>query len=264
MAKKYFQAKKQKNPLAKKHPNSRKNRITTFAVVILFLGLGVSGVVSYFSNKGKDEPIKKAEKSSSAKDLHPKRVVKPLSDEDFKGAKEYNFYTQLEERALILGEEDRFGGISLENLREAPKINLESTAQVSVPTPVPMPAKKIQNKDIAMAPLVLESSQQRAKTPVKAAVVPTKPVVQSKPEIKQQTKATGNIVLQVGGFGARKDAEKHKAFLAKYGFTANILQGKTQAQQDIYRVRIGGFSPQEVESVKKRLGALGVSYFEVK
>jgi cell division protein FtsN len=246
MAKKYFQAKKQNNPFAKKHPNSKKNRITTIAVVILFLGLGVSGVATYFSNKGKDEPVKKVDKPVvNTKDTHPKRVVKPLSDEDFKGAKEYNFYTQLEERSLILGEEERFGGISLDNVNEPPKINLESVSQ---PTAL---AKQTQNNDFVIAPLVLESSQQRTSEPVKPA---------AKPEVK----AKGNISLQVGSFTARKDAEKHQAFLAKYGFTAQILQGKNQSQQDIYRVRIGGFTQQEVEAVKKRLGTLGVSYFEVK
>lgn len=246
MAKKYFQAKKQNNPFAKKHPNSKKNRITTIAVVILFLGLGVSGVATYFSNKGKDEPVKKVDKPVvTTKDAHPKRVVKPLSDEDFKGAKEYNFYTQLEERSLILGEEERFGGISLDNVNEPPKINLESVSQPTAP------AKQTQNNDFVIAPLVLESSQQRPSELVKPAV---------KPEVK----AKGNISLQVGSFTARKDAEKHQAFLAKYGFTAQILQGKNQSQQDIYRVRIGGFTQQEVEAVKKRLGTLGVSYFEVK
>lgn len=246
MAKKYFQAKKQNNPFAKKHPNSKKNRITTIAVVILFLGLGVSGVISYFSNKGKDEPVKKVDKPVvNAKDTHPKRVVKPLSDEDFKGAKEYNFYTQLEERSLILGEEERFGGIPLDNIHEPPKISLESMSQSVAPT------KQAQNNDFAIAPLVLESSHQRPPEP-------------AKPIVKPEVKTTGNISLQVGSFTARKDAEKHRAFLAKYGFTAKILQGKNQSQQDIYRVRIGGFTQQEVEAVKKRLGTLGVSYFEVK
>lgn len=246
MAKKYFQAKKQNNPFAKKHPNSKKNRITTIAVVILFLGLGVSGVISYFSNKGKDEPVRKVDKSVvNTKDTHPKRVVKPLSDEDFKGAKEYNFYTQLEERSLILGEEERFGGIPLDNIHEPPKISLESMSQSVAPT------KQTQNNDFAIAPLVLESSHQRSSEP-------------AKPVVKPEVKTTGNISLQVGSFTARKDAEKHQAFLAKYGFTAKILQGKNQSQQDIYRVRIGGFTQQEVEAVKKRLGTLGVSYFEVK
>ncbi|WP_077928522.1 SPOR domain-containing protein [Wohlfahrtiimonas populi] len=246
MAKKYFQAKKQNNPFAKKHPNSKKNRITTIAVVILFLGLGVSGVISYFSNKGKDEPVKKVDKPVvNAKDTHPKRVVKPLSDEDFKGAKEYNFYTQLEERSLILGEEERFGGIPLDNIHEPPKISLESMSQSVALT------KQAQHNDFAIAPLVLESSHQRPSEP-------------AKPVVKPEVKTTGNISLQVGSFTARKDAEKHQAFLAKYGFTAKILQGKKQSQQDIYRVRIGGFTQQEVEAVKKRLGALGVGYFEVK
>lgn len=246
MAKKYFQAKKQNNPFAKKHPNSKKNRITTIAVVILFLGLGVSGVISYFSNKGKDEPVKKVDKPVvNTKDTHPKRVVKPLSDEDFKGAKEYNFYTQLEERSLILGEEERFGGIPLDNIHEPPKISLESMSQSVAST------KQAQNNDFTIAPLVLESSHQRPSEP-------------AKPVVKSEVKTAGNISLQVGSFTALKDAEKHQAFLAKYGFTAKILQGKNQSQQDIYRVRIGGFTQQEVEAVKKRLGTLGVSYFEVK
>ncbi len=245
MAKKYFQAKKQNNPFAKKHPNSKKNRITTISVVILFLVLGVSGVVSYFSNKGKDEPVQKVDRPVvNTKDAHPKRVVKPISDEDFKGAKEYNFYTQLEERSLVLGEEERFGGISLDNVNEPPKISLESMSQSTTP------AKQAQNNDFAIAPLVLESSHQRSE--------PVKPI------IKPVVKAVGNISLQVGSFTARKDAEKHQAFLAKYGFTAKILQGKNQSQQDIYRVRIGGFTQQEVELAKKRLSTLGVSYFEVK
>lgn len=248
MAKKYFQAKKQNNPFAKKHPNSKKNRITTIAVVILFLGLGVSGVISYFSNKGKDEPVKKVDKPVvNTRDTHPKRVVKPLSDEDFKGAKEYNFYTQLEERSLILGEEERFGGIPLDNIHEPPKISLESMSQSQSVAPT----KQTQNNDFAIAPLVLESSHQRPSEP-------------AKPIVKPEVKTAGNISLQVGSFTARKDAEKHQAFLAKYGFTAKILQGKNQSQQDIYHVRIGGFTQQEVEAVKKRLGTLGVSYFEVK
>lgn len=249
MAKKYSQAKKHNNPFATKHPNSRKHRLTVISVVGVFIVIGVFWLVGYvldFSNKGKDEPIAKVEKPiKSVKDVHPKKVVKPLSDEDFKGAKEYNFYTQLEERSLVLGEEERFGGISLDNVNEPPKINLESISQSITP------AKQAQNNDFAIAPLVLESSQQRPSEPVKPAV---------KPEVK----AKGNISLQVGSFTARKDAEKHQAFLAKYGFTAQILQGKNQSQQDIYRVRIGGFTQQEVEAVKKRLGTLGVSYFEVK
>ncbi|GAA5099017.1 SPOR domain-containing protein [Wohlfahrtiimonas larvae] len=245
MAKKYSQAKRQRNPFAKKHPNSKKNRITTSVVVILFLGLCVSAVASYFSNKGKETPVPKINKAANIKDAHPKRVVKPLSDEDFKGAKEYNFYTQLEERSLILGEEDRFGGIPLDNIHEPPKINLESASQ-SVAT-----TKKAQNNDFVIAPLILESSQQKNTEP-------------STSMIKPVAKSEGNISLQVGSFTARKEAEKHQAFLAKYGFTAKIQQGKNQAQQDIYRVRIGGFSQKEVSAVKKRLGTLGVSYFEVK
>ena len=247
MAKKYSQAKKHNNPFAKKHPHSKKNRITTISVVIFFLALCVSGVATYFSNKGKDEPVVQVEKPvvKNTKDTHPKKVVKPISDEDFKGAKEYNFYTQLEERSLVLGEEERFGGISLDNVNEPPKINLESVSQSVTPV------KQTQNNDFVIAPLVLESSQQRSPEP-------------AKPVVKPQVKPAGNISLQVGSFTARKDAEKHQAFLAKYGFTAQILQGKNQSQQDIYRVRIGGFTQQEVEAVKKRLGSLGVSYFEVK
>ncbi|MGL4674354.1 MAG: SPOR domain-containing protein [Wohlfahrtiimonas sp.] len=250
MAKKYFQAKKQKNPFAKKHPNSKKNRIMTISVVIFFLALGVSAGFSYLSNIGKKDPEKKPEKVVvTTKDAHPKRVVKPISDNDFKGAKEYNFYTQLEERSLVMDGEERFGGIPLDNIHEPPKISLESTA-LSISSN--QPSVKTQN-DIVMAPLVLESSQQRVVEPIKSTV-----------KQQPQAKAEGNISLQVGSFSSRKDAEKHQALLSKHGFSTTIMQGKNQSQQDIYRVRMGGFSKQEVESVKKRLSALGVSYFEVK
>lgn len=250
MAKKYFQAKKQKNPFAKKHPNSKKNRIMTISVVIFFLVVGVSSVATYFSNKGKNEPVKKVDKPIvNTKDAHPKRVVKPISDDDFKGAKEYNFYTQLEERSLVMDGEERFGGIPLDNIHEPPKISLESTALSASSN---QPSVKIQN-DIVMTPLVLESSQQRVVEPAKSTIKP-----------QSQVKVEGNISLQVGSFSSRKDAEKHQALLSKHGFSTTIMQGKNQSQQDIYRVRMGGFSKQEVESVKKRLNALGVSYFEVK
>ena len=248
MAKKYSQAKKHNNPFAAKHPNSRKHRLTVISVVGVFVVLGVFWMVGYvfdFSNKGKDESVVKAEKPiKNAKDVHPKKVVKPLSDEDFKGAKEYNFYTQLEERALILGEEERFGGISLDNIHEPPKISLESMSQ-STSTP------KANTNDLAIAPLILESSQQKKVESVKNV---------SKPEVKPK----GIIGLQVGSFSSKKDAEKHQNFLATYGFSAQILQGKNQSQQDVYRVRIGGLTSQEADSVKKRLNTLGVSYFEVK
>src|SRR5699024_2603588 len=91
------------------------------------------------------------------------------------------------------------------------------------------PTTQAQNNDFAIAHFVLESSHQRTSEP-------------AKPVVKPEVKTTGNISLQVESFTARKDAEKHQAFLAKYGFTAKILQGKNQSQQDIYRVRIGGFT----------------------
>lgn len=244
MAKKYFQAKKQKNPFAKKHPNSKKNRIMTITVVIFFLVVGISAGFSYLSNLSQKDSDKKSEKIVvNAKDAHPKRVVRPLSDDDFKGAKEYNFYTQLEERSLVMGKEERFGGVALDKMHEPPKINLESAAQSVSVIQAPVNNKK---ESVVIAPLVLESSQKRSVEPVKQKV------------------ETGNITLQVGGFTLRKDAEKHQALLSKYGFATQIVQGKNSSQKDIYRVRMGGFSRQEVESVKKRLNTLGINYFEVK
>lgn len=245
MAKKYSQAKKQSNPFAKKHPHSKKNRLASIAfmgvVVFVFVLWGI-GYIRGFGSK--DPEVKPAKKEVKAKDAHPKKVVKPISDEDFKGAKEYNFYTQLEERALILGEEERFGGVVLDNIHELPKINLESMSQS-------VPVLKNKNNDLIIAPLVLESNQQKT-------------VESSKPSVKPKAQVAGNIDLQVGSFSARKDAEKHQAFLTKNGISAQILQGKNQSQQAIYRVRISRLTSQEVESVKKRLSALGVSYFEVK
>ena len=97
MAKKYFQAKKQKNPLAKKHPHSKKNRLTTFAlvgVVVFVIVFWLIGLVGGFDEKSSE--VKPEKKEVKVKEFHPKRVVKPIADDEFKGAKEYNFYTQLE------------------------------------------------------------------------------------------------------------------------------------------------------------------------
>lgn len=245
MAKKYSQAKKQNNPFAKKHPHSKKNRLASIALMGVVVLLVAFWGVGYIGNFGsKDLVAKPIKKEVNVKDTHPKKIVKPIADEDFKGAKEYHFYTQLEERALILGEEERFGGISLDNIHEPPKISLESMSQ-SVSSP------QVKNNDLIMAPLILESGQQKKVESAKSAVKPA-------------DKTVGNIGLQVGSFSTRRDAEKHQGFLVKYGFSAQILQGKNQSQQDVYRVRIGGLTSQEADSVKKRLNTLGVSYFEVK
>lgn len=244
MTKKYFQAKRQRNPLAQKHPNSKKNRIIAIALMTVFVALGVSSVVTSLSHKNETQIETKINKSTvNTKDAHPKKVVKPIADEDFKGAKEYNFYTQLEERSLILGEEERFGGIPLENIHEPPKINLES-ASTSV-----VSGQSNEHQNLTIAPLVLESALQKK--------------TQSSQSI-QASVVVGGTDLQVGSFSARKDAEKHQAFLAKNGLRAEILPGKNQAQKNIYRVRVGGLSPQDVGTVKKKLNALGVNYFEVK
>ena len=240
MAKKYFQAKKQKNPLAKKHPHSKKNRLTTFALVGVVVFVIVSwliGLVGGFDEKSSE--VKPEKKEVKVQEFHPKRVVKPIADE-FKGAKEYNFYTQLEERSLVLDGEEKFGGIALENVNEPPKLSLESLSQ----KPQESPVKTVVKQDnIVMPPLVLESGQQA--TSMKKA-------------------ASGSLILQVGSFGSNQDAQRHQALLAKYGFSAKILHSKNNAQKDIYRVRIGGFSQQEIGAVKKRLDTLGISYFEVK
>ena len=82
----------------------------------------------------KAEEIVEKKEEPKAKEPPAKRVVKPLSEENFKGAKEYNFYTQLEERSLIIGGEERFGGIAIENIHEPPKITLESATQSAVST----------------------------------------------------------------------------------------------------------------------------------
>lgn len=238
MAKKYFQAKKQKNPLAKKHPHSKKNRLATFAlvgVVVFVIVFWLIGLVGGFDEKSSE--VKPEKKEVKVKEFHPKRVVKPIADDEFKGAKEYNFYTQLEERSLVLDGEEKFGGIALENVNEPPKLSLESLSQES-------PVKTVVKQDnIVMPPLVLESGQQA--TSMKKA-------------------ASGSRILQVGSFGSNQDAQRHQALLAKYGFSAKILHSKNNAQKDIYRVRIGGFSQQEIGAVKKRLDTLGISYFEVK
>lgn len=241
MAKKYFQAKKQKNPLAKKHPHSKKNRLTTFAlvgVVVFVIVFWLIGLVGGFDEKSSE--VKPEKKEVKVKEFHPKRVVKPIADDEFKGAKEYNFYTQLEERSLVLDGEEKFGGIALENVNEPPKLSLESLSQKSQESPVKTVVKQ---DNIVMPPLVLESGQQA--TSMKKA-------------------ASGSLILQVGSFGSNQDAQRHQALLAKYGFSAKILHSKNNAQKDIYRVRIGGFSQQEIGAVKKRLDTLGISYFEVK
>lgn len=246
MAKKYFQAKKYtNNPLAmigKKHPNSRKNRIIAICVVLFFTVMAASAGVTYLTNMFKEKAevaAEKKEERQKAKEPPVKKVVKPLSDEAFKGEKEYNFYTQLEERSFMIGGEDRFGGIALDNIHEPPKITLESATQSAVST---VQNEIVKNTYPDMAPLVLESTKQSD-------------VVVKNNELR---------ALQVGSFTLKKDAEKHQKKLEGYGFASKILQAKNSQQQTLYRVYLGPFSGKEMSTVKARLNELGINHFEVK
>lgn len=244
MAKKYFQAKKQKNPFGKKHPNATKNRLIMIVVTIFFAILAVSSGVTYLSNLAKKKgSAENAAKISVSQEVAKKRVVQPISDEDFKGAKEYNFYTQLEERSLVMGAEDKFGGALLTDMYQPPMISLESmSANVDKSL---IKTDKIESAVSAgIVPLVLESASQQREAPI---------VSQSK-----------TVILQVGSFSSMKDAQKQQDLLKKHGFSTQVAQGKNQAQHEIYRVHLGPFGRQEVESIKKRLNALGIKYFEVK
>lgn len=252
MSKKLSPVKKiSKNPLAKDHPRAKQNRRLGATCVIALGVLAIFYAVSYFTSKLSDKPEEKIEKVvKKEKEPPKKKVVKPLSDEDFKGAKEYNFYTQLEERSLVLdGVEERFGGMALESIHEPPKIILESAGQVEAKVNVPKQVvTNVGAESLKIAPLVLESTTQ------------SKPVAQQKTE----TNGAKNIRLQVGSFTADKDAQTQKAKLERYGFAARVVKGKNKAQQDVYRVHIGPFSKQEIKAVKERLNTLSISFFEVK
>lgn len=243
MAKKYFQAKKQKNPFGKKHPNATKNRLIMIVVTIFFAVLAVSSGVTYLSNLAKKkDSVENTVKTSASQEITKKRVVQPISDEDFKGAKEYNFYTQLEERSLVIGVEDKFGGALLTDVYQPPMISLESmSANVDKPL---IKTDQIESVASEIVPLVLESASQQREAPI---------VSQSK-----------TVILQVGSFSSLKDAQRQQDLLKKHGFSTQVEQGKNQAQHEIYRVHLGPFGRQEVESIKKRLNALGIKYFEVK
>lgn len=245
MAKKYFQAKKYTNsPLAmigKKHPNSKKNRIIAICIILFFTILATSAGVTYLSNmfQEKADVVEKKKDVPKAKEPPVKKVVKPLSDESFQGAKEYNFYTQLEERSLIIGGEERFGGIALENIHEPPKITLESATQSAVSV-VQNEIAKTTYPD--MEPLVLESTKQVSAVEVKNELV----------------------ALQVGSFSLKQDAEKYQKKLEGQGFISKILQVKNSQQETLYRVYLGPFSTEEVGSVKAKLSTLDINHFEVK
>ena len=243
MAKKYFQAKKQKNPFGKKHPNATKNRLIMIVVTIFFAVLAVSSGVTYLSNLAKKkDSAENTAKTSVSQEAVKKRVVQPISDEDFKGAKEYNFYTQLEERSLVMGVEDKFGGALLTDIYQPPMISLESMSG-NVDQPM-IKTDKIESAASGIVPLVLESASQQREASI---------VSQSK-----------TVILQVGSFSSTKDAQRQQDLLKKHGFSTQVAQGKNQAQHEIYRVHLGPFGRQEVESIKKRLNALGIKYFEVK
>lgn len=272
MKKKYFQAKKQTNPFGKKHPNAAKNRLIVILMMVGIAAIGVSSGVTYLSglsSADKDEP-EAVEKVAQKKEPPKKKTVVPIADDDFKGAKEYNFYTQLEERSLVTGAEDNFGGMALNNIsQQTSQISLESLSLSSVSnSTVDVLVKQDASVPVVMAPLVLES----ASTSNNENVNP-KPVAITKPIVQQPTKPVvaatvaieaKNINLQVGSFTARKEAEIHKAKLAKHGFSSRIVQGKNQTKQDVYRVQIGPFGQKEVTLVKDRLNNLKVGFFVVK
>lgn len=243
------------NPLSsgEKSPRAVANRRLIIVTLILAaMTLGPGGFSAWQAHRAEKKQAKEAaaqllKEQKAAK----KKVIKPLSDEDFEGAKEYNFYTQLEERSLNLRAEDKFGGIMIDNVNKPPQLQLESVVQpTKTDTKVALkPESPKNNQPVKMAPLVLESTQKVS-------------VRQEKPTPQQTAKKTR--ILQIGSFISQKEAEKQQAKLSQYGFAPRIIQGKNNAQKTVYRVHLGPFSDKELNAIKERLGSLKISYFEVK
>lgn len=213
-------------------------------VIIAMLGLVASSLLSFIYSKfSKKEPSLTVVKTEPPK---PKRKeVKPLDDSQREEVKEYNFYTQLENRTFYIEGEEKTGGEALEMmLQKFENAEKERTVQPMIP------------------PIVLESLATHVGR-VADTIQPspsTSTSTTAPPKLSQKS----SITLQTGSFLSQSEAINQRTLLENQGFSPKISESRNSQNKLIYRVHIGPYSPSELPKIESQLRQLRLSFFKVK
>lgn len=213
------------------------SRLVIIAVILLV----VSSLFSFIYHKFSSKTPKASDEKTKLIDKPKRKPVKPLDESKRPPIKEYNFYTQLEQRTFYINGEEKTGGEALEMMLE----KLEA-------------AKKETNIQPMTPPIILESLAKQVNVATSEAVKQQ----QKPPEPKTSNIAT--IVLQTGSFLSQSEAVNQRTILESHGLNPKIIEAKNKSNQTIYRVHIGPYAPSEIERVKTQLSKLKIPSFKVK
>lgn len=218
-------------------------------VMLGALGIfAISSGFSYLTNKVAERKAKRAQ-TTLQKNIAPKRKkVTPLTEEEYKKEKHYSFYNQLEQRSFSVLDKEEIGGEIVTPHVSTVRPNNLPTVQNTAATTTP-----------EMPPIILLSSTQnidkvKIDEPIQQKT-PTQAPLKHSPTFKR---------LQTGSFISQNEARIQRKLLEAKGFTPQIIEATNAQNKTIYRVQIGPFAPNEINSIKTQLKSMNVNFFETK